>query len=148
MYSKTSVTQTPTARLLRMWRLILIIDGHLRNNRVSWYSFTCNPCLDTPGLVDFPPFLSREINFIFFCLLSCTPSPFWKGVYSKRKEFAPLWVKLFPFWVDPFSFLIERTPFRKGDKTFLTELPALICSYFVLLLAFPHTKSLLKRGLL
>ena len=29
--------------------------------------------------------------------------PFWKGVYSKRKEFAPLGSKFFPFWVDPFS---------------------------------------------
>ena len=30
-------------------------------------------------------------------------SPFLKGIYSKRKEFAPKWSKFFPFRVDPFS---------------------------------------------
>ena len=29
--------------------------------------------------------------------------PFWKGVYSKRKEFAPKGSKFFPFRVDPFQ---------------------------------------------
>ena len=36
-------------------------------------------------------------------LFSCTPKPFWKGVFSKRKEFAPRGSKFFPFRVDPFS---------------------------------------------
>ena len=34
-------------------------------------------------------------------LLSCTPIPFLKGGYSKRKEFAPKGSKFFPFIVDP-----------------------------------------------
>ena len=37
------------------------------------------------------------------CLLYCKLSPFWKEVYSKRKEFAPTGSKFFPFRVDPFS---------------------------------------------
>ena len=37
------------------------------------------------------------------CLLSCAPKPFWKGIYSKGKEFAPVGCKFFPFRVDPFS---------------------------------------------
>ena len=36
-------------------------------------------------------------------LLSCTPSPFFKGVYSKKKEFAPCRSKFFPSEVVPFS---------------------------------------------
>ena len=28
---------------------------------------------------------------------------FWKGVYSKRKEFAPSGSKFFPFRIDPFQ---------------------------------------------
>ena len=42
-------------------------------------------------------------NFFDFFLLSCTYTPFWKGVYSKRKEFAPKGSKFFPFRVEPFS---------------------------------------------
>ena len=30
-------------------------------------------------------------------------APFWKEVYSKRKEFAPLWSEFIPFRIDPFS---------------------------------------------
>ena len=37
------------------------------------------------------------------CLLFCTPSPFRKGVYSKRKELASEGSQFFPFRVDPFS---------------------------------------------
>ena len=36
------------------------------------------------------------------CLLSCTPDPFWKQIYSERKEFAPM-SKFFPFRIDPFQ---------------------------------------------
>ena len=35
------------------------------------------------------------------CLLSCTTNPFWKWIYSKRKEFVGS--KFFPFRVDPFQ---------------------------------------------
>ena len=37
----------------------------------------------------------QHCHFFFF--------PFWKGVYSKRKEFAPKGSKFFPFRVEPFS---------------------------------------------
>ena len=37
------------------------------------------------------------------CLLSCTLCSFVKGVYSKKKEFAPKRSKFFPFRVDRFS---------------------------------------------
>ena len=49
-------------------------------------------------LVHFPPFL-KEI--MISCLHSCTPGPFWKRVYTERKEFAPEGSKFFPFSVDP-----------------------------------------------
>ena len=42
-------------------------------------------------------------TYVTSCWLSCIPDPFWKRVYSKRKEFAPLWSKFFPFRVDHFS---------------------------------------------
>ena len=34
---------------------------------------------------------------------SCIPGPFWIGVSSKRKEYAPKGSKFFPFRVDPIS---------------------------------------------
>ena len=40
---------------------------------------------------------SRQVSNCFKIFLV----PFWKGVYSERKEFAPLWSKFFPFRVDP-----------------------------------------------
>ena len=43
-------------------------------------------------------------------------SAFWKGVYTKRKEFAPFKSKFFLFSVDPF---------QKESKTILAELPPL-----------------------
>ena len=45
------------------------------------------------------------------CLLSRTPSPRQKLVYSKRKEFAPKRSKFFPFRVDPFL-LVGKTYFN------------------------------------
>ena len=33
-------------------------------------------------------FYYKGDNICDYCLLSCTPHPFWKGVYSKMKEFA------------------------------------------------------------
>ena len=59
---------------------------------------------------------TREITFMTSCFLYCMPSPFWKGVYSLRKEFAPSGSKFFPYRVDPFT---------EGDKTILTELSPL-----------------------
>ena len=39
-------------------------------------------------LVNFLPVLTREATFASSRLLYCSPIPFWKGVYSKRQEFA------------------------------------------------------------
>ena len=51
-------------------------------------------------------------NFCNFLLpIMHTMTPFWKGVYSKRKEFAPTGSKFFPFRVG--------IPFQKGDKRVL-----------------------------
>ena len=43
-------------------------------------------------------FKDKENNFDTFCLLSCTPSPFWKGAYCKRKEPALSWLCHVVFW--------------------------------------------------
>ena len=42
-------------------------------------------------------------NFVISSLLSCTQSPFWKGTYYKKNEFAPTGSKFFLFIVGPFS---------------------------------------------
>ena len=48
--------------------------------------------------------------------------PFWKGVFSKRKEFAPAGSKFFPFREDPFSKKKKKKDFvfskanRKSQK--------------------------------
>ena len=44
--------------------------------------------------------------------------PFWKGVYSKRKEFAPRESKFFSFEVDPFS----EDAFGAGKQTEIVSL--------------------------
>ena len=56
-----------------------------------------------------------------FCLLSCALNPFWKRIYTKRKEFAPLGSTFFPLSVDPFSlsvdpFPLSVDPFSEEDK--------------------------------
>ena len=43
-----------------------------------------------------------KTTLVTFCLLSCTQSHFWNGVYCKREEFAPKGSKLFSFRVDFF----------------------------------------------
>ena len=71
---------------------------------------------------DFPPFLIREITFETSSLLFWPPSPFWKGVYSLRKEFALRGVyskrKEFaprsPFWKVVYSKRKEFAPY--GSK--------------------------------
>ena len=49
-------------------------------------------------MVDFPPFVYKGYNFCDFMFAYLYTFPFWKGVYSKRKGFAP--------------------NFQKGDKIF------------------------------
>ena len=63
---------------------------------------------------------TRGTIFVTSCLLYCMPTPK-KGVYSKKKEFAPTGSKFFPFRVDPFSEV------RQYD---LTELPPIKVSPF------------------
>ena len=54
--------------------------------------------------------LLDDPTFLFtFSLPSCISNPFWKGVYSKRKEFAPIGSKFFP---------LEWTHFLKEDNPF------------------------------
>ena len=53
--------------------------------------------LETLGRIS--AILNKGDNFYFFC----TTIPFWKGIYSKSKEFAPIGSKFFPFRKDPFS---------------------------------------------
>ena len=60
-------------------------------------------------------FFTRETTFVTSCLLSWTLAPFWKGVYSKRKEFAP-GDKFFPLRVNHL---------QKGVGTISTKLSPL-----------------------
>ena len=43
------------------------------------------------------------IQFLGNFFVSTDSALFLKGVYSKRKEFAPIWSKFFPFREDPLS---------------------------------------------
>ena len=54
-------------------------------------------------LVDFLPFFQGRQPVWCIVGLFCTPVVFWKGVYSKMKEFAPWRSKFLHFRVDPFS---------------------------------------------
>ena len=65
----------------------------------------------------------KKTNFVTSFLLSCTPIHFWKGVYSKRKEFDPKGSN---------SFLLEWPIFRSEAKIILAELPPLIVYLFPL----------------
>ena len=51
-------------------------------------------------------------TFVIPCLLSCARSPTEKR--SKREELAPIGSN---------SFLLQKTPFQKGEETILIELP-------------------------
>ena len=96
--------------------LALIVTSlvQLVENRISFFK---SPFIPSLRWLDTLP---REINLArkHLCPFSkvtnsndrgiCVPSikivlTFWKGVYSKRKEFAPRRSKFFPFRVDPFS---------------------------------------------
>ena len=54
-------------------------------------------------------------------LLFCTQNPFRKGVYPKRKEFAPKGSKFFPF---------RKDPFLEGSQTILTKVASLESVFF------------------
>ena len=63
-------------------------------------------------LLNFPAFLIREWRRLPFDSLHS--KSVWKGVYSKRKEFAPSGEQIFAF--------LGLTSFYKGDKRMLKEL--------------------------
>ena len=69
-------------------------------------------------------FLVRETIFMTSCLLSCIPVPFWKGDYSKRKEFAPPGEQILSFKSRPY--------FRRKQKQFWKSKLALIVYLFSL----------------
>ena len=62
-------------------------------------------------LGEFPPFYFYKGGYFDSVFTSPHNNPFIKGVYSKRKEFAPRGSKFFPFRVDPFL---------EGRQTILT----------------------------
>ena len=72
-------------------------------NDISKEHFIDQSWCDFIHLVDVSPFCTRKTTFVTSALLFCTPVVFWKGVYSKRKEFALTGSKFFPFKVYPFS---------------------------------------------
>ena len=77
--------------------------------------------LDTHGI--FSSFLCTRKRTFFEFLCFPAQCPFWKVVYSKRKEFAPKGSKFFPFRVDHFSEGSKFFPFRvdhfsEGSKFF------------------------------
>ena len=52
----------------------------------------------------FPPFWQGKYFFVNSYFLSCTPIPFWKGVYSKRTEFTPTgWEQILSLSSKPFQ---------------------------------------------
>ena len=70
-------------------------------------------------MVDFLPFYTRELNFVTSCLRSSASSPFWKGAYTKGKEFFPVRADIFPrVWGGGSKFFPFRVdPFSEGKKT-------------------------------
>ena len=69
--------------------------------------------LETLGRV-YVVFFTKKDDFCDFLFVFLHIKPLQKGVYSKRKEFAPNGSKFFPFRVDYFSV---------DSKTILTEVP-------------------------
>ena len=65
------------------------------------------------GLIT-PAIFTRETTLVTSCLLSCTPNPFWKGVYSKKERICSNY--LFSFKSRPLSRRARADPFLEGDK--------------------------------
>ena len=85
--------------------------------------------------VDSMPFFYRK-QLLWQCLFICIQSRFGKKVYSKRKEFAPIGSKFFPFKVDLFK--REKISLQKEDKVVTPE------SIFILLKINPVSYPLCK----
>ena len=92
------------------YRLLKFLPSMLKVNVLDgcshvwcwWWRIVLLEGLDAHKIIFIAIFSARETVFMTSCLLSCTSSPFWKGVFSKSKEFAPKGSKFFPFRVDPF----------------------------------------------
>ena len=66
-----------------------------------------NPLRRLGTLGSFAAISAKGDNFfVTSCLFYYKPSIFWKGIFSKRKEFAPMGSKFFPF--KKYPFLEER----------------------------------------
>ena len=97
------VTQMPDEMTIRLPAKYVIekFTCKLMMTRYIWYFF-------------FPPNLQgRQLCDFLFALLSTI-----KGVYSKRKEFAPPGSKFFPFRVDSFSKGRQNHPLKEYQFPF------------------------------
>ena len=87
-----SVTLTPYPKCLKLW--VNPFNYLLMCLKYCWTSEKqCWPWTVTA----FRAIITRETIFVTSCLLSCTPTSFWKVVYSKRRS------ESFLFGIDPFS---------------------------------------------
>ena len=97
---------------LILWRSSL---GLLIGKFCQFLTVICLPD-DSGRVLSFQVFIylfTKETTFVTSCLLSCTPSPFWKGSSLKGKNLLPNY------------FILEQTPFQKEGKTILAELTPL-----------------------
>ena len=107
--------------------------GGKTEHQYNWYSkikFTCSNgqgqlhirWTGMPG--DFAAIFYKRNNFCDFLFALLYTKALLKGIYSKRKEFAPLRSKLFPFRVERFSesVSLQAYPFCL-NSTFHTGLP-------------------------
>ena len=60
-------------------------------------------------MVDFLPYFYKGDNFHDFLFAFLHIKSLLKGIYFKRKEFAPRGSKFFPFRVEPFSEVRQKT---------------------------------------
>ena len=86
-----------------MQELTAILSGCCHQLKMPLVSIHVQTTTDHNDISALLPFFTRETTFVSACLLYCTPNPFWKGVCSKRKEFAPKGSKFFSFRVGTLS---------------------------------------------
>ena len=79
----------------------------------AWAEYSLNIFNGNYTLGRISDIFTRKTNFVTFWLLSCTLIPFWKEIFSKRKELASSGSQFFTYRVDPF--------FRKRKRIFSPE---------------------------
>ena len=77
--------------------------------------------------VDFSLFPLRETTYVTSCFIFYTSVPFWKGVYSKRKEFTPLGASVF---------ISEWTPFQGRHYMYIYERSVFVCFFLLFFFVF------------